>query len=231
MKLLHKIKEKTGIYMREDKRLDGIDVSQWQGGIDFRQVKESGIRLVYIKATQGTTEMDPEFERNYREADRENLLIGFYHYVMARSVEEAKAEAAFFSEKIKGKRQHARPAMDFEEFGTLSSQDVRNISLHFLHELEERTGIRPVIYSDASNASTVFDDDRLRKYPLWIAEYGVERPNMENPWKRWSGWQYTDTGRVDGISGDVDRDYFRRRILVKEKHTDRKLELDSSLPD
>ncbi len=206
--------------MRENKRMDGIDVSHWEGKINFRRVKEAGIRLVYIKATQGTTVVDPDFERNYREADRERMRIGFYHYVTARDVEEAKAEAVFFSEKIKGKNQHARPAMDFEEFGELPRREIREISMEFLRELEQRTGVRPVIYSDASNAATVFDDDRLREYPLWIAQYGVERPDMENPWRRWSGWQYTDAGRVDGIAGDVDRDFFRREILSEERRED-----------
>ncbi len=208
--------------MRENKRMDGIDVSHWEGEINFRRVKEAGIRLVYIKATQGMTEVDPDFERNYREADRERLRIGFYHYVTARDVEEAKAEAVFFSERIRGKNQYARPAMDFEEFGELSRREIREISLEFLRELEQRIGVRPVIYSDASNAATVFDDDRLREYPLWIAQYGVERPDMENPWRRWSGWQYTDAGRVDGIAGDVDRDYFRREILSEERREDEK---------
>lgn len=199
--------------MRENKRLSGIDVSHWEGRIQFRKVKEAGIRLVYIKATQGTTEVDPDFERNYREADRENIRIGFYHYVTARDLSEARAQAIFFWEKIREKNQHAKPVMDFEEFGDLSHKEIREISLQFLRELEERAGVKPVLYSDATNAQTVFDDDRLREYPLWIAQYGVEQPNMENPWRIWSGWQYTDAGRVDGIAGDVDRDFFRREIL------------------
>lgn len=203
--------------MRENKRLSGIDVSHWEGRIDFRRVKEAGIRLVYIKATQGESEIDPDFERNYREAERENMRIGFYHYVTARDLSEAEAEAVFFWDRIKGKKQQARPVMDFEEFGDLSHKEVREISLRFLRELEERAGVKPVLYSDANNARTVFDDDRFREYPLWIAQYGVASPDMENPWRRWSGWQYTDAGRVDGIAGDVDRDFFRREILWEEK--------------
>lgn len=201
--------------MRRERKLDGIDVSHWEGKIQFRKVRQAGIRVVYIKATQGRDIVDSDFERNYRDAERENLRIGFYHYVMARSVEEAKEEAAFFYDKIRDKKQHARPAMDFEVFGALSHGEVREISLQFLRELEARDGHRPVIYSDASNASGVFDDDRLREYPLWIAQYGVSKPDMENPWRRWSGWQYTDSGRVRGIDGRVDRDYFRRDILIR----------------
>lgn len=200
--------------MRRDR--DGIDVSHWEGRINFRKVREAGIRIVYIKATQGRDIVDPEFERNYREADKEGLRIGFYHYVMARNLEEAKEEADFFYEKIREKHQHTKAAMDFEVFGDLSRQEIRNISLRFLRELESRIGYRPVIYSDAENASRIFDDDRLHEYPLWIAQYGVSRPDMENPWSNWCGWQYTDKGRVKGIAGRVDRDYFRRGILLRE---------------
>ncbi|MCX4327449.1 MAG: GH25 family lysozyme [Lachnospiraceae bacterium] len=203
--------------MRRDKRLDGIDVSNWEGKINFRKVREAGIRIVYIKATQGQNITDPDFERNYREAEREKLRIGFYHYVMAKNLEEAKKEADFFYSRTRDKVQHARPAMDFEEFGTLDYHEIQNISLEFLSVLETKTGHRPVIYSDASNAASVFDNGHLRKYPLWIAQYGAERPDMENQWKRWSGWQYTDSGHVKGVHGKVDRDYFRRSILIHEK--------------
>ena len=198
--------------MKRDR--DGIDVSHWAGRINFHKVKQAGIRIVYIKATQGTTIVDPEFERNYRDADREGLCIGFYHYVTARNLEQARKEAAFFYEKIRDKNQHARPAMDFEQFGNLARHEICDISIHFLRELEKNFGHRPAIYSDAANASDVFDDDRLREYPLWIAQYGVSKPDMENNWKRWSGWQYTDSGEVKGVSGRVDRDYFRREILL-----------------
>ncbi len=203
--------------MLKDKKIEGIDVSHWEGRIQFRKVREAGVRLVYIKSTQGTTIVDPDFERNYREAEREGLGIGFYHYVMARDEEEARREAIFFADSIKDKKQYMRPAMDFEEFGELSDREIREISLAFLEELEEQIGEVPVIYSDASNANTTFDDERLGRYPLWIAEYGVSRPNMENTWRRWSGWQYTDTGNVEGISGDVDRDYFRKDIFLPDK--------------
>lgn len=202
--------------MRHDKRHAGIDVSHWEGRIDFRRVRKAGIRIVYIKATQGQDIVDEEFERNYRDAHREGLRIGFYHYVTARSTEEAKRQADFFYDKIRDKEQHAKPAMDFEVFGALTQSEIRNISLQFLKELEARSGNRPVVYADETNASGVFDDDRFRDYPLWIAQYGVSHPEMENRWRRWSGWQYTDKGRVRGISGTVDRDYFRKEIMISE---------------
>lgn len=203
--------------MNRNSSIHGIDVSRWEGKIDFERVRKSGIRIVYIKATQGTDYVDPDFERNYRDAHKEGLAIGFYHYVTARSIDEAREEARFFASHIRDKVQHVKPAMDFEVFGNLTTTEIREISQQFLATLEEETKHKPVIYSDSANASGHFADDRFRQYPLWIAEYGVSRPNMENPWHRWSGWQYTDRGSVRGISGSVDRDYFRRDILIDAK--------------
>lgn len=204
------------IIMRKRSTLQGIDISHWEGKINFRHVRQSGIRIVYIKATQGTNYVDPDFERNYREAYKENLDVGFYHYVTATNTEEAREEAIFFASKIKDKVQYARAAMDFETFGDLTTSEVREIALHFLRTLEDEVKYRPVIYSDSSNASSRFDDYQLVKYPLWIADYGVVRPDMENHWSKWSGWQYTDKGRVRGISGEVDRNRFRHDILISE---------------
>ena len=64
--------------MKRERRIAGIDVSHWEGDIDFREVKQAGIRFVYIKASEGTTDIDPDFERNYREARKARLKIGFY---------------------------------------------------------------------------------------------------------------------------------------------------------
>lgn len=203
--------------MNRDSFLHGIDVSEWQGRIDFEQVKANGIRIVYIKATEGRDYVDPDFERNYRDAEKAGLAIGFYHYVTARNEEESRAEARFFASRIRDKKQHVKPAMDFETFGDLTIADIREIAQRFLSALEEETGHIPVLYSDASNASDRFADDSFRRYPLWIADYGVSRPDMENPWRRFSGWQYTDRGRVHGIAGNVDRDYFRRDILIDNR--------------
>lgn len=200
--------------MNRKSSLQGIDVSHWAGRINFERVKADGIRIVYIKATQGTDYVDPDFERNYREADKAGLAIGFYHYVTARDENEAREEARYFAAHIRDKKQHARPAMDFEEFGDLTTAEVRAISEEFLITLEEETRHIPALYSDASNASSRFADDRFLRYPLWIADYNVSRPDMENPWRRWGGWQYTDQGRIRGIRGYVDRDRFRRDMLI-----------------
>lgn len=194
---------------------NGIDVSQWQGEIDYAQVRDAGIKIVYIKATEGQNFIDPYFEENYINAKSNGLKIGFYHFLVARTEEAARLEARHFVTTIAGKEVDCKLAMDFESFGDLSVQEINNISEIFLQEVESLSGKNAVIYSDTSNARNVFSEE-LTRYPLWVAEYGVSEPQDNGKWENWQGWQYTDSGRVSGINGNVDRDYFTKEILLED---------------
>lgn len=200
----------------DDRLYNGIDVSTWQGTINFREVKEDGIEVVYIKATQGSDYIDPHFERNYRKAKENNLKIGLYHFLTARNTEEARDEADFFSSVISKKEIDCRLAMDFEVFGRLNRTEINEISKAFLERVEERTGKEMVIYSDSSNARNVFDEELARKYPIWVAEYGVREPFNNGKWQTWVGFQYADNGRIRGIRGFVDKDYYTSGIFLAD---------------
>lgn len=95
---------------------EGIDVSGWQGNINYAEVKQSGIEIVYMKASEGKSFIDPYFNQNYENAKANGLKVGFYHYLIARSNEEAIEEARFFVSVISGKEPDCRLAMDFESF-------------------------------------------------------------------------------------------------------------------
>lgn len=191
----------------------GIDVSQWQGAIDYRQVKDAGIRIVYIKAGEGAGSVDPYFERNYRAAKRSRLHVGLYHYVTARSVSEGRREAHFFASLINEKELACRPVMDFEQVAGLTKTQANRIALAYLRELHRLTGYRPAVYSDVYDARTLWNS-AVSAYPLWIAEYGRQRPSALGHWNTWEGFQYSDKGRVPGISGMVDLDRFREGIYL-----------------
>ena len=194
---------------------EGIDVSNWQGNINFTEVANSGIQVVYIKATQGTTYVSPTFEQSYQNAKANGLKIGFYHYVTARSEEEARLEAQFFASKIAGKEIDCRLAMDFEKFGNLNNDEINAIGLAFIRKLEELTQKPVVVYSNAYTARTVWNVE-IASYPLWVAEYGVSSPQDNGKWSTYIGWQYTDTGEVSGINGYVDRNKFTKEIFINE---------------
>ena len=107
-----------------------------------------------------------------------------------------------------------RLAMDFEYFGSLTAEQVNAIAEAYLDELTRVTKKEAVIYSDLSNARSVFGRRLAEKYPLWAAQYGADEPSPNGKWREWVGFQYTDKGRVDGISGDVDRDIFTEGIFL-----------------
>ena len=194
---------------------DGIDVSGWQGNIDYSEVASSGIEIVYMKASEGTSFVDPYFNQNYTNAKANGLKVGFYHYLTARSNSEAVAEANFFVSTISGMTPDCRLAMDFESFGSLSAEEINEIGLTFMQTVESLSGKEMVIYSDTSNASNIFGGS-LTNYPLWVAQYEVEEPTPNGNWNSWVGWQYTDAGEIFGINGYVDRDRFTDGILLNE---------------
>lgn len=194
---------------------EGIDVSSYQGEIDFRKVKEDGIEVVYIKATEGTYYIDPYLERNYQKAKEDGLKVGFYHYVAARTIKQAEKEAQFFISNISGKESDCKLAMDFERFGDLTKTEINNIGLTFLKEIERLSGKKAILYSNAYTASNIWSGENTN-YPLWIADYGVEYPTNSGTWNSWSGWQYTDVGEVRGINGYVDRDKFTKEVFLDD---------------
>ena len=199
--------------------LDGIDVSVWQGEIDFNAVREAGIRVVYIRSGYGLSR-DTYLTRNYEGARSAGLSLGFYHYLTAETTAEAVEQARYFYSLIKELDYDCRPVMDYESFRGLPNSQVNAVAAAFLEELERLTGQLPMVYSDSYNASYVFDKN-LSRYPLWAAEYGPDEPDVTANWTAWTGFQYTDQGRVSGISDDVDRDHFTEGVLLtKEEKPD-----------
>lgn len=195
--------------------MNGIDVSQWQGYIDFEAVKRAGIGLVYIKASEGTDFVDPFFYRNYANATNAGIPVGFYHYLTAQSVAQARQEAYHFVSVTEGLSNDGKLVMDMEDIEGLSREEVNEIARTFLAAVEEFSGRSAAIYVDDYTASQILAED-LTDYPLWIAQYHVEEPTRNIPWESWAGWQYTDLGRVAGIQGNVDRDIFAEEMLEEE---------------
>lgn len=193
----------------------GIDISEFQGEIDFEEVRRSGIEAVYIRVGAGEY-TDEYFAENYERAKAAGLKIGFYHYVTARSVEEGRRQARFFASLAAGREPDMRLAMDFEYFGSLSVSQINAISEAYLDELTALTKREVVIYSDLSNARNIFSRALAEKYPLWAAQYGADEPSANGKWREWVGFQYTDEGRVGGIYGNVDRNIFTEGIFLSD---------------
>lgn len=197
---------------------EGIDVSDWQGYIDYSQVKNSGIEIVYIKASQGDNIKDPYFDINYENAKANNLKVGFYHFLTATTVEEAEQQATFFGSVISGKQADCKLALDYEQFNGVDTEQINEIAMAFIQKLKELTEKQVIIYSDLYNSESIFNTELANQGELWIAYYGDYR-NLENVNARWNtfiGVQYTDQGNVSGIRGNVDRDLFTKEIFLDD---------------
>lgn len=193
---------------------DGIDVSVWQGAIDFAEVKSTGKEVVYIRAGYGLTE-DTQFRTNAYGAKIAGLNVGYYFFVTAQSTDEAEAQAKYFASLISDASYNCRPAVDFETFTGLTNTEINAIALAFSKTLKDETGQTPLFYTDVSAAEDIWEED-LTTYPLWIANYGVSEPSSTGPWETWAGFQYSDIGQVSGITGNVDLDIFTDAVFLEE---------------
>lgn len=198
---------------------EGIDVSNWQGNINYEQVKTAGIEVVYIKTSEGTTYKDPYFERNYENAKANGLKVGFYHFLTATNTQAARNQAQFFASVISGKAPDCKLAMDFEQFrGGITTEEINEISKVFLETVRQLTGKDVIIYSNLNDSQQIFSSELAQQYPLWIAYWGREANLVDSSsnWQEWEGWQYTSRGTVTGINGYVDRNKFTENIFLGE---------------
>ena len=196
---------------RNSNNFRGIDVSNWQGDIDFAKVKQSGIEIVYMKASEGINFVDKKLNQNYSRAKAQGLKIGFYHYF--RPSLDSKAQARHFANTISGKVSDCKLALDLEVADNFSKSALTDKALTFINELKSLTGLDIVVYTYTYFARTNIDS-RLGVYPLWIAHYGVSTPGSNPIWNSWVGFQYSSTGSVPGISGNCDINEFKNGILL-----------------
>ncbi|WP_334077359.1 glycoside hydrolase family 25 protein [Paenibacillus sanfengchensis] len=199
--------------VKSNRNARGVDVSHWQGEVDWPQVKAAGISFAFIKATQGTAWVDPKFRGNAAGAHKAGLLTGPYHFVDAVSPEAARKQAQHFVRTLQGVGTPFTlpPVMDYENNPAgLSRPQINQIARAFLSEVERLIGIRPIIYT--GNAFAQQFDETLQSYPLWIARYSSAAPYDVPAWKKWDFWQYSDSGRIAGIGGHVDLNVYRGSV-------------------
>ena len=186
----------------------GIDVSVWQGDIDWKAVKESGeVDYAIIRAGYGrfVTQKDTKFDYNMEQAKANGIDRGVYWYSYATTVEAALMEAQACCEVIKGYQLEYPVYFDIEDpcFDSLSNDEIRAITDTFCSYMEEQ-GYCCGVTSYSNFLRNRLGASFLNKYAVWIAHYNVRRPSYGG---YYGMWQYTSTGGVSGINGNVDLDY------------------------
>lgn len=187
----------------------GIDVSEFQGNIDWRKVKDAGIQFAMLRAGYGAGEIDPQFRKNAQGCNDVGIPCGVYWFSYAYTPEMARKEAEQCIEAIEEYRIGYPVCIDFEEGsvryaaskGVTVTKDLATKIVEAFCSRVEELGYFAMYYSNLDYLNRYFDQSLRAKYALWFAEYARE--------PRTSGmaiWQNSDSGRVAGISGQVDTD-------------------------
>jgi GH25 family lysozyme M1 (1,4-beta-N-acetylmuramidase) len=203
--------------------LEGIDVSRWQGTIDYNAVKASGRSFVIAKATEGIGYLDPNWSKNRSGASAAGLKVTGYHFARPDlNPTNPTGEADWFVSQLNLTPGMLVPALDLEVAGSLSSTALTNWVGAWLDEVYARTGARPMIYVSPSFWSnklantTKFADEGYTI--LWVAHWFVNTPSVPaNNWggHGWTFWQYDDCGTVPGVANCVDVDRFNGLDLTR----------------
>jgi lysozyme len=198
-----------GVSMPYSYSIHGIDVSKHQQNINWQQVVDmrvKGVKIsfVFIKASEGASRIDNNFQKNWKEVEQIGLLRGAYHFF--RPVKSPKIQADMFISQVRLKTGDLPPVVDVENANLQSTAKICQNLQKFLDLLEDEYNVKPIIYSNLS-FYTRHLAGKFTEYPIWIAYY-LEDPFEMPDEKNWSFWQYSESGNVNGIKGKVDFNVF-----------------------
>ncbi|MFD1158214.1 glycoside hydrolase family 25 protein [Roseovarius aestuarii] len=193
-------------------QIHGIDVARFQGEIDWRKARRAGVSFVFMKATEGGDLLDPLFKDHWRGAKRAGIPRGAYHFYYFCTPPEVQAR--WFIRNVPKNKGTLPPVLDMEwnPFSPTCAKvrppghEVRRQMKVFMDMVERRYGQRPIIYTTPQ----FYRDaglDRLKNEEFWLRST-AKTPAQAYPQQRWSFWQYSGTGLIDGIGKEVDLNVF-----------------------
>ncbi len=187
----------------------GIDVSKWEGAINWPKVKAGGIAFAFARVSDGANTRDATFATNWAGAKSVGIVRGAYQFF--RPTQDATTQADLLVAALGGSytRGDLPPVIDVEDTGGLAAATVAARVRTWVDRVHGKLGVAPIVYTgkyfwrDQVGGPTSFAGN-----PLWIAQYTTLCPDLPAPWARWTFWQNSETGTVSGISGAVDLDRF-----------------------
>lgn len=181
---------------------EGMDVSHYQGMIDWKTVAQEGhLGYVYLKATEGASLVDDTYEYNLREARKNGLKVGSYHFFRAQVSQDEQLENMFST--IRAKDQDLLPIIDVEHMNRVSHGTFVERLHRFMEAVTRHYGRRPILYTFVNFYNRYLQGEGFDKYPLMIAFYRDAQPEL-NDGRQYVIWQYTAQGSMPGVDGDVD---------------------------
>jgi len=188
----------------EEVFVPGLDVSRWQGVVDWQAVAEAGYKFVFIKATEGTAYIDPCLAANWKGAREAGLKVGAYHFFWPTL--SVQKQVQHFLAALGDMKFDLPLALDVEKPGRGDIGAAVRACLHLLEQWDVR---KPLVYT-----AHFFWDDHVAsdigwdEWPLWVANYNVRTSTLPKGWNTWMFWQPSRMGHVPGVEGHVDLDWF-----------------------
>lgn len=197
----------------------GLDVSNHQGYIDWSKVAAAGVKFAFMKASQDTDFTDAYFAANWKGAKEHGLYRGAYHYARPDINPDARTEADHCYDvvtQLGGLEPGDMIALDMEVDGRHNFGDW---TLYWLQVMESYVNFKPLIYTAPNYINTLnLKNPGLGDYGLWIASWNPNMPKAPAPWPFVAFWQYSASGRVPGINGDVDMNRFNGAVIDIPKY-------------
>lgn len=197
-------------------RVLGIDVSHYQPTVDWESVKTS-VSFVFVKATDSTGVVDSHFTSHWSGAKKVGLPRGAYHFFHPKY--DVDKQVANFTQHLKSDPGELHPVVDVEEFKdeyqSFTCDQLATMLQRFSQGVEKALGRKPMIYTNHQTWQMSFcDHPYFVDHPLWLAQYTSHptEPKLPPGWKRWSFWQYSESGKVPGVPGAVDQSYFNGSV-------------------
>lgn len=188
--------------------LKGIDVSYYQGTVDWTKVKGAGQAFAFVRVSDGVNYPDSKFAANWPALKKAGLVRGLYQYFRPTQDVQAQVDLLFTKLNAAGGLQPGDlpPVLDLETDGGLAASTVVARAKDWLAKVEAKIGVKPIVYTAAFMSPTI--GTSFGAYPLWVANYGATCPLMPSGWTNWNIWQNSDSGSVSGVGGPVDTNFF-----------------------
>ena len=197
-----------GISIAENYLIHGIDVSKYQRIISWDAVKEMKVKnvqlgFVFIKATEGIVNTDPQFKRNWKKSKQAGMVRGAYHFFLA--TKDGREQAENFISAVDLEEGDLPPVVDIEQTYGVSMPVLKKELKEWLSVIEYYYGVKPIIYTNVDFYSRCLGKE-FNSYPLWAAHYfQYDTPRIN---RQWDFWQHSEEGRVNGILSKVDFNVF-----------------------
>ncbi len=193
--------------MSTSNTVNGIDVSHFQGTVNWPAVKAAGMAFAFAKASDGNTYVDPQFKTNWQGMKAAGLLRGAYHFY--ESNDDPVTQAQNFIKAVGSLSPgDLPPVLDIEVFkGAYGSATLAANVQTWLNTVQQALGRTPMIYTGPSFWNSNMNN-QFSHYPLWVAQYGASQHTVPNGWSTWNFWQFSENGQVNGVTGNVDTDVF-----------------------